>query len=61
VMVVMAFVALPVIASLFDGGEPISDMPRLAGWGTFAIEHAIYGAVLGLWALRQVSQARQGS
>jgi hypothetical protein len=52
VMVVMAFVALPVIASAFGGGEPISDMPRLAGWGTFAIEHAIYGAVLGLWASR---------
>jgi hypothetical protein len=53
VMVVMAFVALPVIASIFGGGEPISDMPRLAGWGTFAIEHAIYGAVLGLWPLRK--------
>jgi hypothetical protein len=51
VLVVMAFVALPVIASVFGGGEPISDMPRLAGWGTFTIEHAIYGAVLGLWAL----------
>lgn len=51
VMVVMAFVALPIIASVFGGGEPISDMPRLAGWGTFAIEHAIYGAVLGLWLL----------
>jgi hypothetical protein len=51
VMVVMAFVALPVIASIFGGGEPISDMPRLAGWGTFAVEHAIYGGVLGLWPL----------
>jgi hypothetical protein len=51
VLVVMAFVALPVIALVFGGGEPISDMPRLAGWGTFAIEHAIYGAVLGLWPL----------
>jgi hypothetical protein len=49
VMVVMSVVALPVIAAVFGGGEPISDMPRLAGWGTFAIEHAIYGAVLGLW------------
>jgi hypothetical protein len=51
VMLVMAFVALPLIAAAFGGGEPISDMPRLAGWGTFAIEHAIYGAVLGLWPL----------
>jgi hypothetical protein len=55
VMVVMAFVGLPVIAAVFDGGEPISDMPRLAGWGTFTIEHAIYGAVLGLWPLLKPS------
>jgi hypothetical protein len=56
VMVVMAFLALPVIAAVFGGGEPISDMPRLAGWGTFAIEHAIYGAVLGLWPLLKGSE-----
>jgi hypothetical protein len=57
VMVVMAFVALPVIAELFGGGEAISDMPRLAGWGTFTIEHVIYGAVLGLWPLFSGSHA----
>jgi hypothetical protein len=56
VMVVMAFVGLPVIANVFNGGEPISDMPRLAGWGTFTIEHAIYGAVLGLWPLLRASR-----
>jgi hypothetical protein len=50
VLVVMAFVALPVIASVFGGGQPISDMPKLAGWGTFTVEHALYGAVLGSWA-----------
>ena len=55
VLVVMAFVALPLIASVFGGGEPISDMPRLAGWGTFTIEHAIYGAVLGLWPMRRAA------
>ena len=59
VMVVMAFLALPVIAAVFGGGEPISDMPRLAGWGTFAIEHAIYGAVLGLWPLLGGSEVGQ--
>jgi hypothetical protein len=56
VLVVMAFVGLPVIAAVFGGGEPISDMPRLAGWGTFTIEHAIYGAVLGLWPLLRSSR-----
>jgi hypothetical protein len=33
-------------------------MPVLAGWGTFTIEHAIYGAVLGLWPLLRRSEAR---
>ena len=58
VMVVMAFVALPVIAEVFGGGDPISDMPRLVGWGTFTIEHAIYGAVLGVWPLVKGSERR---
>jgi len=56
VMLVMAFLALPVIAAVFGGGDPVSDMPRLAGWGTFAIEHAMYGAVLGLWPLLRGSE-----
>ncbi|HEY3214044.1 MAG TPA: hypothetical protein VGL16_12660 [Actinomycetota bacterium] len=51
VMVVMALIGLPIVAAIFGGGDPISDMPKLAGWGTFTIEHAIYGAVLGLWPL----------
>jgi hypothetical protein len=50
-MIVMALIGLPIVAAVFGGGDPISDMPRLAGWGTFTIEHAIYGAVLGLWPL----------
>ena len=58
VMVVMSFVVLPVIAEVFGGGEAISDMPRLAGWGTFTVEHVIYGAVLGLWPLLSRSEAR---
>jgi hypothetical protein len=57
VMLVMAFLALPVIAAAFGGGEPVSGMPRSQdGWGTFAIEHAIYGAVLGLWPLLKGSE-----
>jgi hypothetical protein len=55
---VMSFVALPVIADVFGGGDPISEMPRLVGWGTFAVEHALYGFVLGLWPLLKGSEAR---
>jgi hypothetical protein len=52
-MIVDSFVVLPIAASLFGGGTPISDMPQMVGWATFTIEHAIYGFVVGLWpALR---------
>jgi hypothetical protein len=43
-----SFVGLPVAANLFDAGTPIRDMPTLAGWVTFTIEHLIFGFVLGL-------------
>lgn len=57
VMVVNSFVGLPIVATLFGGGQPISNMPRLVGWGTFTVEHALFGLVLGLvvaWSLRSV-------
>jgi hypothetical protein len=45
-----SFVGLPLAANLFDAGTPIRDMPTLAGWVTFTIEHLIFGFVLGLIA-----------
>ena len=48
VLLANSFVGLPVVASVFGGGGPISDMPKLAGWGTFAVEHLMFGLVLGL-------------
>jgi hypothetical protein len=47
VMVSNAFVGLPIVAAVFGGGDPISDMPSMVGWGTFTIEHLLYGLVLG--------------
>lgn len=52
VLVFMAFAGLPITASVFDGGDPIRDMPAMAGWWTFTIEHLLFGAVLGLWLMR---------
>ena len=43
-----SFVGLPLAAGLFDAGPPIRDMPTLAGWVTFTIEHLIFGLVLAL-------------
>jgi hypothetical protein len=31
-------------------------MPRLEGWGTFAIEHSFYGAALRLWPVLKGSE-----
>ncbi len=47
VMVVNGFIVLPVVARLFGGGEPISDMAIMVGWGHFTVEHAIFGMALG--------------
>ena len=51
VFAVMSLVVLPAVADLFGGGKPISDMPEMVGYGSFAIEHALFGLVLGLWPL----------
>ncbi len=48
VFVVSAWIGLPVAASLFGGGSPISDMASMVGYPTFLVEHLIYGAVLGI-------------
>ncbi|HWC32357.1 MAG TPA: hypothetical protein VG709_04440 [Actinomycetota bacterium] len=52
VLALMAFVGLPIAAAVFGGGDPIGSMPAMAGWWTFAIEHLMFGAVLGVWFAR---------
>lgn len=47
VLVVNGFVGLPVMASVFGGGDAIRHMPKMVGWGTFSVEHLVYGLVLG--------------
>lgn len=48
VLVVNSFIGLPIVSHLFDGGQPISHMAKIVGWGHFTIEHLIFGLVLGL-------------
>ncbi len=47
VLLFSSFIGLPLAAALFDGGDPIADMPKMVGWTTFSIEHVTYGIVLG--------------
>lgn len=55
VLALMSFVGLPLTANVLGGGDPIRDMPQIAGWWTFGLEHLLYGAVLGLWFWRRGS------
>lgn len=47
VLVMSAFVGHPLAAAIFDAGDPIRNMAEMAGWGTFAVEHLLFGLALG--------------
>lgn len=48
VFAMSAFIGLPLAASIFGAGDPIADMAKVAGWGTFIVEHLIFGLTLGI-------------
>ena len=50
VFAVSAWIGLPIAAALFDSGDQIKNMAEMAGWGTFVIEHLLYGLTLGVLA-----------
>jgi hypothetical protein len=49
-----SWIGLPAAAALLGVGDPIRNMAQMAGYGTFIIEHLLYGLALGalvaLWA-----------
>ncbi len=47
VFAMSAYIGLPLAASIFNSGDPIKNMAEMAGWGTFVIEHLMYGVALG--------------
>jgi hypothetical protein len=51
VMLFMTFAALPMVASLLGSGPVISNIVDQIGWTTLAVEHALFGAGLGLWVM----------
>ena len=52
VFVVSAFIGLPLAAKITNSGTAISHMTSMVGWATFAVEHLIFGVVLGILAVR---------
>ena len=51
VFAISAWIALPIAAALFDGGNPIRNMASMVGYPTFIVEHLMFGAVLGILLL----------
>lgn len=56
-----SFVALPLAASITGAGMPISQMARIVGYGTFALEHLIYGMTLGVLAFATARSSVAGT
>ena len=48
VFALSSFIVLPIAGSLLGAGDPIAHMARIVGYGTFALEHVVFGMVLGL-------------
>jgi hypothetical protein len=58
VFALSAFIGLPLAAAIFDSGDPIKNMAEMAGWGTFFVEHLLFGVVTGaLLGARRVNTA----
>jgi hypothetical protein len=47
VFALSSFVLLPIAAAITGSVDVISHMARMVGWPTFALEHMLFGAVLG--------------
>lgn len=47
VFVISSWIGLPIAAGIFGSGAQIANMAAMAGWGTFIVEHLLYGLVLG--------------
>ena len=46
--VASALIGLPLAAAIFNSGDQITHMAKMAGWGVLFVEHLIYGLTLGL-------------
>lgn len=47
VFVVSSFIGLPIAAAITNSGSVLSDMAKMVGWTTFAVEHLIFGLAVG--------------
>lgn len=53
--VLSSWVLLPLVAAVLSSGDQITHMARMVGYGTFLVEHLLFGMTVGvLLALRSV-------
>lgn len=48
VFAVSAWIGLPLAAAIFSSGDQIADMASMVGYGTFLVEHLMFGAAAAL-------------
>lgn len=48
VFVMSSFIGLPIAAKFTSAGPTITNMAKIVGWSTFAVEHLMFGTALGL-------------
>lgn len=53
VFVISTFIALPIAAALFGSGDQITNMAKMVGYGTFLVEHVLFGLALALMLSRR--------
>lgn len=58
VFAVSSWIGLPIAAGIFDSGDQITHMAKLAGWGTFVVEHLVFGLVLAALVTRSSARTR---
>jgi hypothetical protein len=58
VFVISSFVGLPLAAAIFNSGDQITNMAQLVGYGTFLVEHLIFGVCLGLVLFMRAKRTR---
>lgn len=50
VFAISSFVGLPIAASVTGAGSTVSHMARMVGYGTFLVEHVMFGLAVGVFA-----------
>jgi hypothetical protein len=58
VFAVSSWIGLPIAAAVFGSGDQITHMAELAGWGTFVVEHLVFGLVLAALVTRPSARTR---